>query len=83
MGDGGRVTPLEWQARFVEIGLPELLAVRDGRASPWAASVVTGGVTLRISRPDQVRTAILLMERWESLTDEELGAILAIVQGRP
>ena len=43
MGDGGRVTPLEWQARLVEIGLPELLAVRDGKATPWAASVVTGG----------------------------------------
>lgn len=35
--------PLEWQDRLVALGLPELLAVRDGRAKPWAASVVTGG----------------------------------------
>ena len=35
--------PLDWQAELVRLGLPELLAVRDRRAGPWAASVVTGG----------------------------------------
>lgn len=34
--------PLAWQADFVRVGVPALLAVRDG-AAPWAISIPTGG----------------------------------------
>lgn len=37
------MTPLEWQAELVRVGVPDLLDVRAGRSTPAAVSVVTGG----------------------------------------
>lgn len=92
------MTPLDWQRRFVEVAIPDLLSVRAGELPPGMLAAVTGAGKTRAAAfllsallaqghlPARVVVAtsrVSLVEDIEAALVEELGrALVGVYYGR-